>query len=184
SDLTAAYTWLPDPFYDGPRFLAAAVYDGAGRFLAGDVVPVTVATAPQVGLRASADPGQPVTGSLDLAVDVNFVATRVRYERVDPGTGQVSTLAEGDPYGPFTWTPRLADNGRMLLRAVALDRRGGEHPSAPVEIQVQVPRRLNLQGVSAGARITRPVNLSAAANFSVKETRYILRDPAGDSETV
>jgi len=182
SSPTAAYTWLPDPLHDGPRFLAAAVYDRSGRFLAGDVVPVTVAAVPQVALRGPAQ-GQVITGALELAADVNFVAVRVRYERVDPATGQAVTVAEGDPYGPLTWTPGLADNGPALLRAAAVDRLGREHTSPVVAVEIQVPRRLALQGVSSGARITRPVNLSASANFAVKQTRYILRDPGG-AETV
>ncbi|HEX6988944.1 MAG TPA: copper amine oxidase N-terminal domain-containing protein, partial [Bacillota bacterium] len=181
--VTAEHTWLPDPLYDGARLLAAAVYDGAGRFLAGDVVPVTVAVAPQVNLRGPV-PGQQVTGPLELAADVNFVAARVRYERVDAATGQASTLAEADPYGPFTWTPGLADNGPAALRVVAVDRLGREHPSAAVPITVQVARRLELRGVSASATVSRPVTLSTSANFGVQRSRFILRDPSSGAETV
>ena len=183
SDPAAAYTWLPDPAYDGQRLLAAAVYDGQGRFLAGDVIPVRVAVSPQVVLRGPA-PGQRVDGPVALAVDVNFVATHVRYEKVDPATGQTTTLAEADPYAGYTWSPAPADNGRVTLRAVALDRLGRAHASQTVEVEVAVPPRLSLGGVSAGRTVERPITLSAYANFPVTEVRYLLRDPATGSETL
>lgn len=176
-DAAAAFRWIPDPAYDGPRVLAAALYDPRGRFLAGDAVPVRVAVEPRVALRGL-QPGQVVADRAVLAVELNFAAALVRYERV-AADGTAAAVAEADPYAPFTWVPRYTDNGTVRLRAVAVDRLGRETASPPVEVTVQVPRRLALTGVVPGARIARPVTLGVAANFPVAAVRFVLRDGAG-----
>lgn len=178
SDPAAAYGWLPDPARAGRRVLAVAAYDARGAFLAGDAVPVEVAVEPRVELLGL-EPGQEVTGAVTLRVAVNFLATHVRYERVDPVSGRASAIADADPYGPFAWAPSFADNGPARLRAVAYDRLGRPLASAEVDVQVRVPRSLRLVGVGAGARIERPVTLGYAANFPVREARFLLRHPDG-----
>src|SRR5690606_11815961 len=51
-------------------------------------------------------------------------------------------------------------------------------------VQINVPERLQLTGVSAGQRLDRPVTLGAAVNFAVTGVRYVLRDPQTGSERV
>lgn len=179
--LGGSAAWLPDPTLNGTRVLAAAVYDARGDFLAGDAVPVQVDVTPDVELQGI-EPGQRVTGSVTLQARVNFLATHVRYELVDPATGKVRAIAEADPYAPFSWTPRHTDNGTVQLRAVAFDRAGGAATSATVQVEIAVPRRLSVGGVRGGARVERPVTLSVGANFAVAESRIVLRDPASGAE--
>ncbi len=177
------YRLLPDPLYHGRRALAVAVYDEAGRFLAGEVVPVEVAVVPRVSLEGLS-PGQKVEGTVSLAVALNFLATHVRYELTNPETGEVSELARADPQGQFSWTPRPGDNGERTLRAVAYDRLGQAHYSAAIPVTVAVERRLALTGVSAGRTIDGPVTLGLSFNFTAREVRYLLRDPISGNEEV
>lgn len=178
---TGTYRWLPDPAHEGVRLLAAVVQDGAGRFLAGDVVPVRLAVRPEVSVTGLS-PGGRVEGPLTLEPRLNFVATHVRYELVDPETGAAVTLAESDPWGPFRWTPRPADNGPRILRATAFDRLGRSYPGNTVSIVIDVPRRVALTGLADGKVIERPVTLGIDANFPVREVRYVLRDPQWGAE--
>lgn len=181
--LTATYRWLPDPAHEGLRLLAGIAYDSSGRFLAGDVIPVRVAVRPQVSI-AGLSGAEPVQGTVSMAVNLNFVATHVRYDLADQETGAVAALAEADPEGPFRWTPRLADNGFRTVRAIAYDRLGQAYASEPVPVTIAVARRLALTGLAAGKAVERPVTLGIDANFAVREVRYVLRDPAWGAEEV
>lgn len=182
ADARGTYTWVPDPALGGKRLLAVALYDRQGRFLAGDAVPVEVAVEPRVTLRG-VTAGQVVDDRVQLSAELDFVAAHVRYEKVD-ASGKASTLAETDPAAPYTWVPRYTDNGTARLRVVAVDRLGRETASAPVEVTVQVSRRLALTGVKAGSRIVRPVTLGVAANFPVAKTRFVLRGSDGGEVTL
>lgn len=177
------YRLLPDPLYHGRRALAAVAYDEAGRFLGGDVVPVEMAVVPRVSL-AGLTPGQKVTGTLPLAVNLNFLATHVRYELTNPATGEVIEIARADPQGQFGWTPRPGDNGDRTIRAVAYDRLGRAYYSEAVPVAVAVERRLAMTGVSPGRAIEGPVTLGLSSNFTAREARYVLRDPASGCEEV
>lgn len=183
TDLTAAYTLLPDPFYKGPRVLTAAVYDQNGKFLAGDAVPVVMAPAPKVTV-AGVTPDQKLTGAATLTPAVNFQATYVKYEVTDPATGATTVLGQGDPQGRLTWTPQMTDIGNRTIRVTAYDRLGQAYPAAPVPVTVEVQRQLALTGVKANATVDRPVTLGVAANFPFSKVQYVLRDPATGAEEV
>ncbi len=176
-----SYPWLPDPAHDGLRLLAAVLYDGEGRFLGGDVIPVRVAVQPVVSLTGL-EPGQEVRAQVSLGVRAGFVATHVRYVLEDPETGSARVLGDGDPEGPFPWTPRYEDNGFRVVRAAVYDRLGRAHEAWPASVRVAVPRRLALTGLASGAAVTRPVTLGVSANFAVAAVRYVLRDPATGAE--
>lgn len=181
TDLTGTYRWLPDPAHEGMRLLAAAVYDGSGRFLAGDVAAVRVMVRPAVSLEG-VTPGQRLEGSVELATRANFVAAHVRYDLIDPETGAAVTLGEADPEGSFRWTPRLEHNGPRTVAATVYDRLGRAYPGPAVAVEVAVPRRLDLTGLAAGRGVERPVTLGVSANFPVRQVRYLLRDPATGAE--
>ncbi|HEY3316003.1 MAG TPA: stalk domain-containing protein [Bacillota bacterium] len=183
TNLTAAYTLLPDPFYSGPRVLAAGVYDQKGGFLAGDAVPVVVSPAVQVALTG-VTPGQALTGAVSLGSTVNFQATSVKYEAVDPATDAGIELGKGDPQGQVTWVPQMADNGSRMIRVTAYDRLGKAYVSQPVPVTVGVERKLALTGVKADGTVDKPVTLGISANFSYNLLQYILRDPATGNQEV
>lgn len=183
SDPAGTYEWIPDPFYDGSRILAAVVYGTRGDFIAGRTMPVRQTTQPWVVLQGL-EPGSTVGGTATLAVNLNFVATHVRYETFDYETREYKSLADADPGGPFHWTPGLADNGLQTIRAAAVDRLGRTHYSEPVSFNVRVAARLTVSGAGSGRTIERPVTLTAVANFPIADLEYILRNPADGSETV
>lgn len=147
SDLKGIYQWLPDPFYNGIRVLAAVIYDNEGGFLAGSVIPMELAVAPQVALAGVAQE-QAVVDSVSLKVDLNFVAEYVKYEITNTDTNNVVVTEETDPLGTYTWTPQFADNGSTSIRAIAYDRSGQAYYSPPVTVKVDVKRKLQLRGVS------------------------------------
>lgn len=181
TDVTGTHRWLPDPAHEGMRLLAAAVYDGSGRFLAGDVAAVRVLIRPEIALEG-VSAGQRLEGAVSLTTRVNFVATHVRYDLIDPQTGAAVTLGEADPEGAFAWTPRLEQNGPRTVAATVYDRLGRATPGPAVAVEVAVPRRLNLTGLAAGKAVERPVTLGISANFTVRQVRYLLRDPATGAE--
>jgi len=183
ADLTAAYRLLPDPAWRGSYLLAAAAYDRAGKFLAGAVVPVELAVSPQVSL-GGVTAGQRVTGTLTLSPQVNFLAAYVSYRLGDPATGQVTELAQADPYGPYSWTPVWADNGPRTLQAVAYDRLGQACAGPVVPVEVAVERQFALRGVKEGAVVDGPVNLGVSLNFSARQVQYLLRYPDSGQEKV
>jgi hypothetical protein len=183
-NITGAYLWLPDAEENGKRVLAAAVYDAGGGFLAGDAINVQMAVAPRVSL-SSPTAGQVITGGISLAATVNFNTAYVKYEITNLTAGKVSLSPESDPYGAYSWTPMMEDNGSFSFRAIAYDKNGQAYPSQPVMAQVAVTRQLSLRGITAGSTIEKPVTLWVSRNFNVLQTDYILRDPrTGLEETL
>lgn len=182
-DPSGTYRWTPDPAYDGAKILAAVLYGPRGEFISADTVPVRQTTQPWVVLQGL-ESGGAVTGTATLSVNLNFVATHIRYETFDYDSREYVHMADADPGGPFHWTPRLADNGLRTVRAAAVDRQGRTHYSEPVSFNVDVPARLSVTGVSGGRTIERPVTLSAAGNFPITDLEYVLRNPADMSEKV
>lgn len=174
--ITGTHRLQVDPAYNGARFLAAVIYDEAGGFLTGDAIPVQVSVLPQVSLNGAA-PNQVVSGNITLTARANFPAAYVRYEILNPETGEVRELTKIDPLGQFVWRPRLTDNGKRIIRVAAGDRLGNTHPGAAVSVTVAVERHLALTGVSAGATLDGPVNLGISSNFPARETMFLLRDP-------
>ena len=184
SDLTAAYTWQPKIKDQGSKILATALYDSTGRFLGGDALPVTVSLSPAVALQVTGPGvGQLTIGQIALSTQLNFGAAYVKYEIVHQGTGKVFATDVQDPQGTFIWTPTMAFNGPVEIKATAYDQMHQSYPSRSQTLTVDVPRQLSLGGVKAGQTISQPVSLIAVRNFDAKATEYILRDPAtGEQE--
>ncbi len=180
---SASYRWLPSAGDRGQKLLTAAVYDGAGNFLAGHTVPVNVSLNAKVSLMGVTD-GQIVTDALSLGTALNFSAEYVKYEVTNLDTGKVFTTAESDPYGPYKWSPMMEDNGTLSIRPVAYDEYDQAYPGQAVLFELALPRKLALAGVSEGQTIARPVTLSASRNFQVSGTEYYMRDPLSGTETL
>ncbi|MHB8757462.1 MAG: glucosaminidase domain-containing protein [Bacillota bacterium] len=183
TDLTAAYTLLPDPLYNGPRVLAAALYDQNGTFLVGDAVPITMAPSTRVILTGPVE-GQTVTGPLALGAKVNFQVASMKWEVINPSTGTATSIGTGDPEGTVTWYPQMTDNGSRTFKATAYDRLGQAHPSETVTMNVQVERKTALSGVKSGGTVDKPVTLAPNVNWVVNLLQYILRDPATGAQEV
>jgi len=180
ASVTATYEWLPDLRTHGPKILVAALYDERGQFIAGDAIPVEVALTPEVKLNGLSS-GQYV-GTAVLSADINFSAAAVTYEFTSLTTGKTFTTPKSDPLGTYSWAPQIEDNGVVWVKPIAHSITGKAYAGEPVAVNVNVLRRLELRGVSAGATIEKPVNLSISANFSLSSIEYILRDPLTGSE--
>ncbi|MGB4231931.1 MAG: glucosaminidase domain-containing protein [bacterium] len=183
SNPTAAYQWLPDLEERGERVLVAAVYDGAGNFLAGTALGVQVAVEPRVSLTG-VTPGGLIKDTVTLGAEVNFAPAYVKYEIVNQDTGKAFVTEEADPFGPFSWTPMLEDKGSVTFRVTAYDQGGRAYPSQPVTALVAPEPSLGLRGVKEGETITKPVNLLASRNFPVSRTEFVLRDPRTGQEKI
>ncbi|MCF8011548.1 MAG: glucosaminidase domain-containing protein [Clostridiales bacterium] len=182
NSITGIHQWVPDPFYEGSRILAAAVYDSQGNFLAGDVVSVKLNVKPQVTLEGLEN-HQQITGTASLKPGLNFVASYVKYEITNKDTGNVIVTRKADPQGTYSWAPQYWDNGNTSIRVKAYDRLGQAHYSPPVEVNVSVDKKLALKGVSSGAEIEKPVTLWLSKNFSVSQVEYYLTNPQTSKET-
>ncbi|MEW6573109.1 MAG: glucosaminidase domain-containing protein [Bacillota bacterium] len=178
NNVSGSYRWLPDPFYSGSRVLAAVVCDSDGRFLAGGVVPVKVAVAPRVSLTGVTQQ-QVIKDSISLGVDLNFLAQYVKYEITNQNTGNVIVTDKADPQGKYDWTPQLTDNGTFSVLAAAYDRTGQVYYSPSITITVDIARKLELKGVSAGTAVEKPVTLWLSRNFPVSRVEYLLRNTQG-----
>jgi len=181
TDLAATYNWLPDIEAQGQKVVVAAIYDTQGRFLAGDALPVDIALTPMVSLSGITS-GQVIQGSVALSPVVNFSAAYVTYEITNLTTGKTFVSPKSDPVGTYTWTPMLEDNGAVSCRVKAYSAAGVEYPGETVTAVVSAGRRLELRGLTAGATVEKPVNLSVYGNFKIDTTEYLLRDPVTGNE--
>jgi hypothetical protein len=163
--------------------LVAAVYDGAGNFLAGTALGVQVALEPRVSLTGLT-PGELLKDTVALGAELNFAPAYVRYEIVNQDAGKVFVSDEVDPYGTFSWTPMLEDNGTVSFRVTAYDQAGQAYLGQAVTAPVATEPKLGLRGVGDGDTITKPVTLLASRNFPVSRTEFILRDPRTGQEKV
>lgn len=183
TNITGSYFWLPEPQDQGIKVLAAGVYDKDGRFLAGHALPVQVAFTPQVSLTGVVN-GQQVTDSLPLGAGLNFSALYVTYEITNQDKAKTFVTAETDPQGQYQWAPEVADSGNTAIRVIAYDRLGQAYPSPVLSVNVNVARKLELRGVTAGSKVDKPVTLWTSRNFAVSQTEYVLRDPLTGKEEI
>jgi len=183
SNINGKYTWLPELSDRGPRVLAAGIYDTRGRFLAGHVIPVEMAVVPRVVLTGVAN-DQTVTGAVSLGAYLNFVAEYVKYEITNQTSGKTFITDEADPQGAYNWSPEMTDNGTAAIRAIAYDASGQAYYSPAVTVKVDVARRLELRGVSAGSVVEKPVTLWPFRNFPVTQVEYLLIAPQTGKEEV
>jgi flagellum-specific peptidoglycan hydrolase FlgJ len=184
NNLSAKYNWLPGVEDNGEKILVAAIYDGNGKFLAGDSIPVKVNVTPAVSLTGLSQNETVSANSAALGANVNFSAAYVKYEMIHSETGQVYISPQVDPYGTFTMIPVMEDNGNMTIQVIAYDKKNNPYKSEKVNIKVDVDRYLELKGVSSDKAIDGQVTLSASRNFNVSETEYLMRDTETGAETI
>lgn len=182
-NLNSDYTWLPNIEDKGQKVLVAAIYDNGGKFLAGDAVAVNVNVEPRAMLNGIEE-NEVIRDTVILRPDNNFVASYVKYEITNLDKNTTNTSTEQDPQGEYKWTPIVGQNGRYAIKMISYDSNGKTYPSEKIVVNVEVPRKLSLGGVSAGQTIDKPVSLLANRNFDVSETQYILRDPDTKVETI
>ena len=175
NDLMGVYQWLPAPYYNGLRVLAAVIYDQEGRFLAGSVIPVDLEVTPKVALAGLVQE-QVVKDTISFKASLNFAAEYVKYEMKNLDSGKAIVTEEMDPQAAYNWTPQVQDNGSTTIRVIAYDRSGQTFYSTPVNLKVNVERKLQLRGITPGATVTRPVTLWFSRNFLVSSVEYVLRN--------
>ncbi|WIV13385.1 glucosaminidase domain-containing protein [Proteiniborus sp. MB09-C3] len=183
NQLTSKYSWIPNLQESGERVLVAALYDSDGRFIAGDSIPVYVAVIPEVSLTGLTQ-DQIITGTVSIGADTNFVASYVKYEITNLDNNKVTVSSEYDPYGPYTWTPMMYDNGSYAFKVIAYDSNNQAYESQTINAKINVPRKFSLSGVSNGATIDKPITLSYSLNFYISQTEYVLRDPKTGKEEI
>lgn len=173
--INGSYNFMTKIEDNGKKVLVGGVYDNNGKFLGGDAIPLDINVNPQVSLSGLSD-GQTITNSATFGTNLNFFAKYVKYEITNLDTGNVTTTEVQDPLGTYTWAPSISQNGNYSIRTIAYDGSDNGYSSSPVNIEVDVIRKLSLNGVTAGSTIKNEVNLIANRNFDVSSTEYIIRD--------
>src|SRR5690554_2144635 len=180
---TRAVVYIPEVENTGDRMLVAGVYDQNGTFLGGDSIPVAVRVIPEADMAGLVD-NMLVSSAREISPRLNFAPYSVKYVITNLSSGRVRVEENRDPYGPFTWNPMSTDNGLNTVQIIALDHNKKEYPGRTYTVNVQVPKRITLSGVTEGSTIRNPVTLLANRNFDVRETTFLMRDPSTGVETV
>jgi len=175
TSISGTYSWKPDTSKTGQHILVAAFYDGAGRFLTGDAVSVNMAVQPQVSLLGIVS-GQTAVDTLSLSPSLNFTPEYVKYEITNTDKGKVEVTSEIDPYGVYSWTPEMTDNGSTSIKAIAYDSKGNSYSSMPVIINVDVERKMALRGITSSYNGEKPATIWFSRNFLVSEVEYLLKN--------
>jgi len=184
SNINNPYEWVPAMEDNGQKVLVSAFYDAQGNFLAGDSIPVTVKINPQIELKGIRE-GQLITAhSVPLSTKLNFSASYVKYEMINPDNGAVYLSPGVDPEQSFTMIPVMEDIGNMSVRVIAYDTKGNAYKGEYVNIGIDVDRYLYLGGVKHGQTIDGSVTLLAQRNFNVTDTEYIMVDNSTGEETL
>ena len=184
SSINSPYEWVPAMEDNGQKVLVSAFYDAKGNFLVGDSIPVTVKIDPQIELKGITE-GQLITDySVPLSTNLNFSASYVKYEMINPDNGAYYISPGVDPEQSFTMIPVMEDNGNMSVRVIAYDTKGNAYHGEYVNIGIDVDRYLYLGGVKQGQSIDGSVTLLAQRNFNVTDTEYIMVDNATGEETL
>ena len=182
NNVTALYSWLPDPADTGLKVIAAGVYDQNGKFLAGTATPVQLTVIPQLSLKGI-NQGQVIEDNANISIAANFLAQYVKYELTNVASGKATITEEMDPQGSYVWAPEVNDNGSYALRAIAYDRLGRAYSSPTITFTTAVEPKVVLRGVTAGV-VDKPVTLWVWRNFPITQVEYILKNVNTGQETV
>ncbi len=175
TDFASSYEWMPSMRDRGQRVLIAALYDHNGTFLCGDAVSVNMSIMPEVYLSGLKQ-DQIIDDAIDLVPDPNFSAAYVKYQFTNIASGNSMLTKEQDPKGKYRWDPGVEYNGAVAVKIIAYDEEDRAYESQTINVNVQVPHKIELKGVTKNQRIESPVTLIVARNFDVLEMAYILRD--------
>lgn len=173
TDVSAAYTYTPDPAVTGARLLVAAVRDAAGNLHYSDPVSVTVLPDTRVTLTG-VTPGQTIPGPITLGHEIHFAAHSVIYRLLDDSgnSWDIATVGPGDS---LTWYPHMSLNGPKKLQVVAYDRNMKAYTSSPVPVVVANGPRTAFSSVEEGEVVTgRARTLSVSANYDIAKVRWLL----------
>lgn len=174
ADVTAAYTYTPDPTQAGIRHIVAAWRDPYDGVHYSDAVTIHVQPITKLKLTGI-EPDGVISGPITFGHELNFVATSVWYQLVNPATGEVTELGTVGPGDSFTWYPPVSLNGPQQVRVVAYDRTEREYRSDPVPVTVDSNYRTIFSAIQEGESLTsRGRTLSVAANYAIKSVRYLL----------
>ena len=184
TDLTKTYEWIPAMENNGSKVLVAAFYDAQGKFLAGDSIPVKVKIAPQIKLNGIAENQLIKEDKVPLSTTLNFMASYVKYEMINPDNGAYYISPGVDPEQEFNMIPVVEDNGRLSVRAIAYDTKGNAYEGEYVNIKIDVDNYLYLGGVKQGQTIDGSVTLLGLRNFNVTDTEYYIIDNKSGVETL
>ena len=184
-DFEAEYTWLPSVDDIGPKALVAAIYDNNGKIISADTRAVNMDLKPSVKLNGIKN-GDIIDNNniLNVEPEVNFVANYIEYEINNLDKDTETIPSEKDPYGSYSWSPQVRDNGQHSIRVIAYDKNGNSYESDSIKFNVNMTPKLSLTGLSSGMTIDKPVTLNVSRNFDVAETQYILRDPRTGAEEI
>lgn len=184
NDFNGEYTWLPSVDDIGHKALVAAIYDNNGNIISADTIPVNMDLKPEVKITGINN-GDIIKDKLTITPDVNFVANYIEYKITNLDTNTRTTPTEKDPYGSYSWSPEVKNNGNYSIKIVAYDKNGGSYESESVKFTISANHSLSLAGLSAGMTIDKPVTLNTLRNFDVAETQYVLKDTkTGDEEII
>ena len=176
-------TYIPDLEDMGNKILVAGTYDKNGNLLEADAIAVKIDLKPRIELKGISN-GTSYNSNVVLSPNLNFAPYAVKYKITNTSNGKVITLDEKDPQGDTIWSPNYTDNGDYTLQIFALDNNKNEYEGSKYNISLSIPQKLSLTGVKEGATVNSPVVLNANRNFDVRETKYILRDPNTNLETI
>lgn len=171
-DVTAEYSFTPDPTIQGTRLVVAGVRYEDGSWRYSDPVPVQMAPRPKVEVTKIDYDGL-VDGPIYIGSAVNFVATHTELRTVDV-FGNKTALGEVGPNDGLTWYPQITQNGNQWVQAIAYDRNGTAYESEPIRVRVNSDYRTVFTGLTDGATLTRSPSLKVATNYPVHSIKYVL----------
>jgi hypothetical protein len=189
-DPDAPLLWVPQVDQNGPRRLAATLFDRDLRPYQVPPVEITVSAAPTV-VQDRLQDGQEITGRATIRLRSNFPIERIEVREGNTvihqaGRSQGITIrgTTEEQYATFTWTPKPEQNGTRTVRAVAFDRAGRAYETAPVTVTVNVRPTVWLN-VSPNQLVSGPLDLRVTGNVPLTAVDFHLIDPlSGRSERI
>lgn len=180
--LNESVTLRPDISNQGTGVLAAVVYDKNGNFISGTAKAISIDITPKLSLKGITSE-QTLSSSVDLATDLNFIASYIKYEVHYPTTEKAFFQSEEmDPDGNFKYSPKVSDNGAVSIRVVAYDSKDKPYYSDFINVNIAVeppkpqPPYVNLAEISTKNIGLIPVKLSISRNFDVSKTQYYAKN--------
>lgn len=176
-------TFIPNIDEKSNQILAVCLYDENGNFIAGDGRLVSINLMPEIDLSGLKN-NNIYQNEIIINPEINFLSQYVVYEFKNKSTGKVTLSSERDPYTSYSWSPSYEKAGDYIVKAIACDIDDNCYESESYNVTINVDRKLSLDGVNDGDIINSPITLIADRNYNVKETQYIIKNPATKEETL
>ncbi|MCR4443398.1 MAG: stalk domain-containing protein [Peptococcaceae bacterium] len=155
----------------------AIKWDGTSRTVYVDsVLPPEAGQPFAVGI-ASVQPGQAITGAMQLqAVFSGAVpagAAEIRFFLLDPETGKGAVIARGnDLAAAYRWLPEASQCGRQVLAVSLYDQEGRFLAGSAIPVEMAVAPQVSLAGIANGQEITDAAALRVNLNFLAEYVKY------------